>query len=543
MAVSPEGEGALTFARVRQLELNPVVGTFDAAHLREVHRRIFQDLPHHNPGQYRPDAAGHVKERRLESEPHTQYPVAYALRPEVDARLGAVLSELRGGDALKGLSTPDFTATMTKLYGDLDHLHPFSEGNSRTLRTFTRQLAAETGHSLDWDATNANAVTRDALYKARDIEVLHRTYPGVDAVSPAQQDGDRGLLKARETLQLLDGADRLGEIVRQSAERGSTAKPETRTVPIGEAEAELTALLPVARRQAETAETTARVAALRKPSLTLAHSASTERKAALDGEQAPDRLLAALRARGEGSVTFYRVPGATALDRVLAYREGMERQMATLDRELQNGRPSDDLGRQFQGQTPNPDLLQVRGRDAERGSQPEPEPDPARRDSSQNLLSLGEGGRSTVQGRALFEAARGSTVAGLAAAVPAGRGAIPDGAEQVVVMNGSRLLESRQDGGWVVQKTDPQGMLPRGVFRLDTATAAKPVDGATYDGSILHVSKKGVYQAQGTGVARHDPARFRQLPTIGEVAKISYAMGQATLANRGPDLPAKGRSI
>lgn len=86
-------------------------------------------------------------------------------------------------------------------------------------------------------------------------------------------------------------------------------------------------------------------------------------------------------------------------------------------------------------------------------------------------------------------------------------------------------------------------MLPRGVFRLDTATPAKPVDGAAYDGSILHVSAKGVYQAQGNGVARHDPARFRQLPAIGEVAKITYAMGQATLANRGPDLPKKGRSI
>lgn len=209
----------------------------------------------------------------------------------------------------------------------------------------------------------------------------------------------------------------------------------------------------------------------------------------------------------------------------LSHGSVRDRLNTEFERRRAAGLVSADCERQFQGQPPYPELFKVRGRDAAGGSEPEPEPDPASRGSRQNLLSLG----------------RGSTLAGLAAAVPAGRGSIPNGAERVVVLNGSRLHESRHDGEWVVQKTDPQGMLPRGVFRLDTATPAKPVDGAAYDGTILHVSVKGVYQAQGNGVARHDPARFRQLPAIGEVAKITYAMGQATLANRGPDLPSQGR--
>lgn len=277
----------------------------------------------------------------------------------------------------------------------------------------------------------------------------------------------------------------------------------------------------------------------------------------------------------------------------LSHGSVRDRLNAEFERRRAAGLVSADCGRQFQGQPPYPDLFQVRGRDAERGSRPEPEPDPARRGSSQNLLSgekelqngpdprfadgaarqahgqapLGEhrglvgrgdqggeqsgqkpglrdeGGRSTVLGRALFEAARGSTVGGLAAAVPAGRGTIPEGAEQVVVMNGSRLHESRHDGEWVVQKSDPQGMLPRGVFRLDTASPAKPDDGTTYVGSILHVSAKGVYQVHGNGVARHDPSRFERVPSIGASPKITYANGRATIEGRGPDLPAKGRSI
>ncbi|NHB88371.1 hypothetical protein ACSLVK_16940 [Photorhabdus tasmaniensis] len=38
-------EADYTFKRVVELELDPVRGNFDAAHLKEVNWRIFQDLP------------------------------------------------------------------------------------------------------------------------------------------------------------------------------------------------------------------------------------------------------------------------------------------------------------------------------------------------------------------------------------------------------------------------------------------------------------------------------------------------------------------
>jgi len=522
--VTPEGEGALTFARIRQLQLDPVVGTFDAAHLREVHRRIFQDLPHHNPGEYRSDAPSHGKERRLESEPIFPHRVEYALRSEVDARLGAVLDELRGGETLKGLSTPDFAVAMAKLYGDLDHLHPFKEGNSRTLRTFTKQLAEHTGHSLDWSTTNANAVMRDALYKARDVEVLRRTYPNIDAINLLQQEGDRRLLKARETLQRFDGVDRLVEIIRRSADHGPAAVPENRTVTVSDAETEITALLPAARRQAATQEETARVAALRNRSLEPAHSEAVARKAALEGEQAPGQLLAALRARGEANVTFNYVPGATAQDRILAYREGIERQLANQQKDSRDEPATEAPQGQPKRQEPHAEVHDVRGRDAGQRSESEPERSATEGSRMQGLLSMG----------------RGSTLAGLAEKVPAGR-SIPDGAEQVVVMNGSRLHERRHEGNWEVQKSDPQGMLPKGVFRLDTATAAKTDNGTIYAGSILHVSANGVYQVHGNGVARHDPTTFQQVPKVGDSPKIEYANGRAMIVGRDPQSQSQGR--
>lgn len=206
-------EDRLTFARVAELQINPVQGKFDVAHLKEVHRRIFQDIPHHAPGEFRPDAPGHVKARALESG--DRYYVHYALRKDVDAGLTAVLKELNGADGLRGLKPDQFAERMAKLYGDLDHLHPFKEGNSRTLRTFTAQLAREAGYELHWGTTNAIGATRDRLYVARDREVLERAFPGLNE-ERAMKTQSRHEYEAYAVLQALRLRDSLKTIVREN---------------------------------------------------------------------------------------------------------------------------------------------------------------------------------------------------------------------------------------------------------------------------------------------------------------------------------------
>lgn len=77
---------------------------------------------------------------------------------------------------------------MSKLYGDLDFLHPFKEGNSRTLRAFTTQLAKAAGYALDWTWSGADAQSPDRLYRARDKEVNARAFPGLDQARAAKTD-------------------------------------------------------------------------------------------------------------------------------------------------------------------------------------------------------------------------------------------------------------------------------------------------------------------------------------------------------------------
>lgn len=211
-------EGALTFARIAELQLDPVKGNYDAEHLKEVHRRIFQDLPHHGPGQYRPPAPAHIKTRSLESQAY-RYQVPYAPHKDIDSGLRRVLDAFGGPDSLKGLNADQFSARVADLYADLDYLHPFREGNSRTLRAFTSQMAQDAGHTLDWGATNANAGSRDRLYIARDKDVLVRAYPGIDEAKAMSTNDIMEYEAYALVLAPFAQADSLRDIIKHSAYR------------------------------------------------------------------------------------------------------------------------------------------------------------------------------------------------------------------------------------------------------------------------------------------------------------------------------------
>lgn len=139
-------EGVITANRLRELAKLPAQGSFDFEHLKTLHAYIFQDLPHHRPGETRPDTGGWSKFRALEGSVAV-HEVHYA-HDNIERRAARALHDLGGPAALSGLTPDAFASRMAKLYGDLDHVHSFHEGNSRTLREFTRSLAQASGYDL-----------------------------------------------------------------------------------------------------------------------------------------------------------------------------------------------------------------------------------------------------------------------------------------------------------------------------------------------------------------------------------------------------------
>jgi len=171
-------EAGYTYKRLYELALNPVRGNFDAAHLKEINRRIFQDLPGAGfadvtPGKFHPPVpAGRdwIKQRSLTTVEGAFY-VAYSrMDTTATARLDKIFESAKPG-VLCGLEPDAFTARLADIYAELDYIHPFSDGNSRTLRTFTRQLSYEAGYVVDWERFSRSDVGRDLLYTARDLSV------------------------------------------------------------------------------------------------------------------------------------------------------------------------------------------------------------------------------------------------------------------------------------------------------------------------------------------------------------------------------------
>ena len=163
---------------------------FGVEYLRTIHAYIFQDAPRYGttfvPGGFRDPDDSYGKTRRIGSgEKALEYKVIYSASSEIEKDLTRILNNFGGHDSLRGLDAEQVSERLAKLYADLDHVHSFGEGNSRTLREFIRQLALEAGFTLDWDTASVDDEKQHALYVARDMEVMNRRFPNRVGLPPS----------------------------------------------------------------------------------------------------------------------------------------------------------------------------------------------------------------------------------------------------------------------------------------------------------------------------------------------------------------------
>jgi cell filamentation protein len=119
------------------LELNPVRGSFDQAHLQAIHRRIFDKVY---------PWAGELRRVNISRPASYPFTLIQFLQRNLDERFARLASE----GYLKALGAGAFADRAASYLGALNTLHPFREGNGRTQREFIRGLALEAGHKLDW---------------------------------------------------------------------------------------------------------------------------------------------------------------------------------------------------------------------------------------------------------------------------------------------------------------------------------------------------------------------------------------------------------
>jgi cell filamentation protein len=98
--------------------------------------------------------------------------VAYGPSQNIPGALVGVFAALKAESDLRGLDADAMAKRLAYYYGELDAIHAFRDGNSRTLRAFTTDLAESAGHRLDWSRAAQTAEDRQRLYHARDLAVM-----------------------------------------------------------------------------------------------------------------------------------------------------------------------------------------------------------------------------------------------------------------------------------------------------------------------------------------------------------------------------------
>ncbi len=129
-------EADITGARLTRIAERPIPGNYDLAHLQEFHREIFGSIY---------PWAGQI--RSIEIGKDTGFCLVRMIpdfADDVFRRLG------RRDDQLRCLDREIFLTKAADLYGDVNALHPFREGNGRAQRAFIGQLADSAGHPISW---------------------------------------------------------------------------------------------------------------------------------------------------------------------------------------------------------------------------------------------------------------------------------------------------------------------------------------------------------------------------------------------------------
>ena len=124
--------------------------TFDAGHLKALHRHLFQDVF---------EWAGRTRDEEITLSDGT---IAHApsLRkgghsftagPDIPGALDRVFASLAADGHLVGRARLDFADKAADLLITLNDIHPFREGNGRAQRAFLSELAKAAGHPIAFD--------------------------------------------------------------------------------------------------------------------------------------------------------------------------------------------------------------------------------------------------------------------------------------------------------------------------------------------------------------------------------------------------------
>jgi cell filamentation protein len=144
-------EAQITSVEISALlvEGSSVIVGFDIDSLCKIHELLFGEIF---------DWAGEFRTIDMEKES-----TRFAHAPYIVDQIKKLLGEFADEKYLAGLDRKDFIDRAAHYYSELNVIHPFREGNGRTLRTFLSLIATNAGWNIAWDKMDSDENIRACI--------------------------------------------------------------------------------------------------------------------------------------------------------------------------------------------------------------------------------------------------------------------------------------------------------------------------------------------------------------------------------------------
>ena len=145
---------------IKQMELlkNPIKGNFSKAHLMNIHKFIFEDIY---------SFAGKIRREQISKADTMFYPPNL-----IDRELDKVFAKIKEKNMLKETDKEKVFDNLAYVMAELNIIHPFREGNGRSIREFIRLMAKRMGYDLNWGNVDKEELLEASILSVDNYKVL-----------------------------------------------------------------------------------------------------------------------------------------------------------------------------------------------------------------------------------------------------------------------------------------------------------------------------------------------------------------------------------
>jgi len=145
---------------IKQMELlkNPIKGNFSKAHLMNIHKFIFEDIY---------SFAGKTRREQISKADTMFYPPNL-----IDRELDKVFAKIKNKNMLKETDREKVFDNLAYVMAELNIIHPFRDGNGRTIREFIRLMAKRMGYDLNWGNADKEELLESSILSVDNYKVL-----------------------------------------------------------------------------------------------------------------------------------------------------------------------------------------------------------------------------------------------------------------------------------------------------------------------------------------------------------------------------------